>query len=146
MGTLSAIAVGASRSLIERAADGSLWSTTGVDGYAFWERYLEVFDEVLVAGRVGDGLASTSWPRLEGPGVRAVTLPDYHGPWGYVRARSVLCAAMRVAVAQADAICLRVPGPIGAAAWRLWGDRPFGVESIETLRGHGYRLREDGGR
>jgi two-component system, OmpR family, response regulator len=24
-------------------------------------------------------------------------------------------------------------------------DRPFGVTSIETLRGHGYRLREDGG-
>ena len=25
-------------------------------------------------------------------------------------------------------------------------DRPFGVESIETVRGRGYRLREDGGR
>ena len=25
-------------------------------------------------------------------------------------------------------------------------DRPFGVETIETVRGHGYRLREDGGR
>ena len=24
-------------------------------------------------------------------------------------------------------------------------DRPFGVESIETLRGVGYRLRADGG-
>jgi two-component system, OmpR family, response regulator len=24
-------------------------------------------------------------------------------------------------------------------------DRPFGVESIETLRGAGYRLREDAG-
>jgi two-component system, OmpR family, response regulator len=24
-------------------------------------------------------------------------------------------------------------------------DRPFGVESIETVRGHGYRLRKDGG-
>jgi two-component system, OmpR family, response regulator len=24
-------------------------------------------------------------------------------------------------------------------------DRPFGAQSIETLRGHGYRLREDGG-
>ena len=25
-------------------------------------------------------------------------------------------------------------------------DEPFGVESIETVRGAGYRLREDGGR
>jgi two-component system OmpR family response regulator len=24
-------------------------------------------------------------------------------------------------------------------------DRPFGVRSLETLRGAGYRLREDGG-
>ena len=25
-------------------------------------------------------------------------------------------------------------------------DRPFGAESIETVRGSGYRMREDGGR
>ncbi len=25
-------------------------------------------------------------------------------------------------------------------------DRPFGVESIETVRGAGYRMRPDGGR
>jgi two-component system OmpR family response regulator len=25
-------------------------------------------------------------------------------------------------------------------------DRPFGVESLETVRGAGYRLRKDGGR
>ena len=25
-------------------------------------------------------------------------------------------------------------------------DKPFGVESIETVRGSGYRMREDGGR
>ena len=25
-------------------------------------------------------------------------------------------------------------------------DRPFGVQGLETVRGHGYRLREDGGR
>ena len=24
-------------------------------------------------------------------------------------------------------------------------DRPFGTAAIETVRGHGYRLREDGG-
>jgi two-component system, OmpR family, response regulator len=32
------------------------------------------------------------------------------------------------------------------AALRDRIDRPFGVESIETVRGRGYRLREDGGR
>src|SRR3954453_12134262 len=29
---------------------------------------------------------------------------------------------------------------------RQTGEKPFGVESIETVRGAGYRLREDGGR
>lgn len=33
---------------------------------------------------------------------------------------------------------------VGALRDRI--DRPFGVESIETVRGRGYRLREDGGR
>ena len=34
----------------------------------------------------------------------------------------------------------------GARDLREKIDRPFGVESIETVRGAGYRLREDGGR
>jgi two-component system OmpR family response regulator len=33
---------------------------------------------------------------------------------------------------------------VGALRDRI--DRPFGVESIETVRGRGYRLRQDGGR
>jgi glycosyltransferase involved in cell wall biosynthesis len=37
---------------------------------------------------------------------------------------------MAEAVAQVDALCLRVPGPIGTCAWRLRAGRPFAVEVV----------------
>jgi glycosyltransferase involved in cell wall biosynthesis len=57
-------------------------------------------------------------------------LPNYHGPWEYLKVRPALVAAMRQAVASADALCLRAPGPIAGLAWRLRDGRPFGVEVV----------------
>lgn len=128
-----------------RAADGRIYSSTGVDGYRFWQRYLEVFDTVLVAARTHDAAARRLAPRdarsfeqsaihgrltVEGPGVRVVPLPAYDGPWGYAAVRGRLAAAMSAGVADADVLCLRAPGPIAAAAWRLRGTRPVGVEVV----------------
>src|SRR5262249_58386523 len=42
----------------------------------------------------------------------------------------MLVVAMRRAVASADALCLRAPGPIAGLAWRLRDGRPFGVEVV----------------
>ncbi len=128
-----------------RAADGRIYSSTGVDGYRFWQRYLEVFDTVLVAARTHDTAARHLAPSdarsseqsaihgrlaVEGPGVRVVPLPAYDGPWGYAAVRGRLAAAMSAGVADADVLCLRAPGPIAAAAWRLRGARPVGVEVV----------------
>jgi phosphatidylinositol alpha-1,6-mannosyltransferase len=37
---------------------------------------------------------------------------------------------MRTAIADADALCLRAPGPIAMCAWRLGRHRPFAVEVV----------------
>ncbi len=113
-----------------RGGDGRVYSTTGVDGYGFWRRYLDVFDAVVVAARVARAAETRGLSLVEGPGLRVAALPDYHGPWGYARVRRRLIGAMAEAVAQADALCLRVPGPIGTCAWRLRAGRPYAVEVI----------------
>lgn len=112
-----------------RGPDGRAYSTLGVDGHTFWKRYLEVFDHVLIAARTAAG-DTTGCEPVDGPGVRVVPLPEYHGPWGYLRSRRALVAAMRDAVAQSDALCLRAPGPIAGCAWKLRGDRPYAVEVV----------------
>jgi glycosyltransferase involved in cell wall biosynthesis len=114
------------------AADGTISSPTGVEGPAFWERYLDVFEHVTVAARTappGDDDAVRR-PPIAGPRVSIAALPDYHGPWEWLQARGALRSALRRAVADADALCLRAPGPIAAAAWRLRGTRPFAVEVV----------------
>src|SRR5262249_50405408 len=81
----------------------------GVDGYGFWTRYLDVFDRVLVAARTRMISQAPALPPVDGSGVEVAALPDYRGPWEYLRARPALVAAMRHAVASADALCLRAP-------------------------------------
>jgi hypothetical protein len=77
-----------------RDRDGRICSTTGVDGYEFWQRYLEVFDRVLVAARTSTSSGRGLTP-VAGPAVEVVPLPDYRGPWGYVRTAPRLARALR---------------------------------------------------
>jgi glycosyltransferase involved in cell wall biosynthesis len=113
-----------------RDSAGQVYSTTGTDGYDFWTRYLDVFDRVKIAARTAPGSPRAAGVPVEGPGVEVSDLPEYRGPWVYLRSRAALGAAMRRALADADALCLRAPGPIAGLAWRLRGRRPFGVEVV----------------
>jgi phosphatidylinositol alpha-1,6-mannosyltransferase len=113
-----------------RGSDGVVRSTAGVDGYGFWARYLDAFDEVLVAARTGTRESATNGVPVEGPHVRVCALPDYRGPWEYLRTRHLLRQALGNAVASADALCLRAPGPIAGATWRLRGARPVALEVV----------------
>lgn len=113
-----------------RGPDGCARSTTGVDGYSLWQRYLDVFAHVLVLARTTAAAGPGTGEPVEGPGVRLMPLPDYRGAWEHVRVRHRLVRATRAAVQQADVLCLRAPGPIAGCAWRLRGARPFGVEVV----------------
>jgi len=113
-----------------RGPDGVVRSSTGVDGYAFWTRYLDVFDRVVVAARTAIADGDVGGPVVEGPGVRVAPLPDYRGPWGWLRVRPLLVRALRDAVLPADALCLRAPGPLATTAWKLRDDRPTALEVV----------------
>lgn len=113
-----------------RGTDGRVYSSSGVDGYAFWSRYRSAFDRVLVAARTADTGVDGDRIILEGPGVEVVPLPDYTGPWQCLRVAAQLRSTMAAAVARADALCLRAPGPIAGLAWRSAGRRPYAVEVV----------------
>jgi glycosyltransferase involved in cell wall biosynthesis len=99
--------------------------------YHFWRRYLEVFENVLVLSRVrlapGEVQGSV---RADGPDVTFADLPDFRGPWQYVRGFPTLRRRIREAVEMADAFMLRAPGVISQLVWKSLRDRkiPFGVQ------------------
>ena len=90
----------------DRTPDGAVWSW--FFNYAFWARYLEVFDAVRVMARVRDvsGAAAVA-RRADGDRVAFVPMPFYHGPVQYLRQSGAVRAAIRAGVRRDDAVILR---------------------------------------
>ena len=116
----------------DQTRDGSVWAP-GTFGYGFWERYLEVFDQVVVIARVRTVEGATGNPvRSDGQSVDFVRVPYYVGPWEYLRSRSRLVHVMQGAVRENAAVIMRVPSPIASTIYpALCKERqPYGLEVI----------------
>jgi glycosyltransferase involved in cell wall biosynthesis len=122
----------ATESRFDRTPDGNHWNV-GSGGYDFWQRYLEVFDEVRILGRVRDvPVAPLRAVRADGPNVSLVPLPYYLGPWAYLRRYPSLRRAARRAADTQDSVILRAPGAAPSLLVSAFGrsGRPFGVEVV----------------
>jgi glycosyltransferase involved in cell wall biosynthesis len=113
--------------------DAGKFYAEGPAKYSFWSHYLATFDEVIVLARVGAHRGPVrEEARADGPRVSFCALPDYHGPWQYVRNLLALKARVKDAVNRCDAYLLRVPGLVGTLAWREIKRRgkPYALEVV----------------
>ena len=89
------------------APNGSAWSQFGM-ARQFWERYLEVFDRVRVVARaVPVDCAPKSWLPVNGPHILFHPLPNYCGPWEYLKNYRAFQTALRAAAPVSGAVVLR---------------------------------------
>jgi glycosyltransferase involved in cell wall biosynthesis len=99
------------------APDGYIYGD-GPTSYSFWSTFLDTFDKVLILARVAPvRVSGSAEERADGPGVSFAGLPDYRGPWEYIRKLPKLRARSRQAVLESDAFILRVPGLVGRLVW-----------------------------
>lgn len=115
-----------------RAHDGVVY-TGSVYPYAFFGRYLRVFDSVVVLARVEDvdvpsPPAGTS--TVDGPGVRVIALPAYRGLRGLLRHRRGVRRQVRSALVGVDAAVLRAPGFVADTVWSQCSHQPCAVEVV----------------
>jgi phosphatidylinositol alpha-1,6-mannosyltransferase len=113
----------------QRTPDGAVW-TPNQFAWSYWRRYLDVFDEVLVAARMTDApvpLAGAT--RADGDSVRFIGLPTFLGPVQFARQLPRIVARLRGAASHADALILRLPSGIGATAG-ITLLQPYGVEIV----------------
>jgi glycosyltransferase involved in cell wall biosynthesis len=115
-----------------RDAGSGVW-TDGQLPYAFWTRYLSVFDSVRVLARVRD--ATFLLPGLQpasGPNVTFSAVADYRGPEQYMLQIASVAAATAKAVQNSDAVILRVPGRLGSCVEGHLRKmkRPYAVEVV----------------
>jgi glycosyltransferase involved in cell wall biosynthesis len=102
--------------------------------YRFWQRYLDVFDQVSIVARVRpvDEVAA-EFTRLDGPGVSLHALPEYVGPRQYAGIRRALRQSAAAATTPDDAVLFRVGcSPLAAMVESVLDTRQqrYGVEVI----------------
>ncbi len=91
--------------------DGAVW-TGAMHDHAYWQRYLDVFDEVVVAARVVPA-AQPGNLRADGPGVRFCALPMYQGAVGFLRHRGEIARCLDALLVPGTAVSVRVPSQLG---------------------------------
>jgi glycosyltransferase involved in cell wall biosynthesis len=114
------------------AKDGSLWTPNASLDNRFWNRYLDVFSEVQLLVRATPyEFPPVGWNRVSGPRITAIPIPDFVGFKGLVQNYSTVRRIVKQAIAQAEAIQLRIPCAIGQEVGRsLEKGRPYGVEVV----------------
>ena len=97
-----------------------------------WKRYLAIFDEIIVAARVGgSGTANPNYLTTQN-GVSVIELPYYVGPIQYLRVARELKKKITAIITPGRAYICRVPGMIGETAAKIMRRReiPYGVEVV----------------
>lgn len=101
-----------------RTPDGMIWNDS-VNGYKFWQRYLMVFEEVIVIARVKDvEIANPKWVLSNGENVEFCCLPWYIGPGQFFANINEIKKLVKAEINNCDRFLLRVPGTIGTLVYR----------------------------
>lgn len=112
--------------------DGTLWTPNPSLDYRFWSRYLDVYDDVHLLARAK--LCANpldKWKKASGVGIQPVPLPDFLGALEFVKHYPTIRRTIQKALAEVEAIQLRLPCSIGTEVWRLLtAQRPYGIEVV----------------
>jgi glycosyltransferase involved in cell wall biosynthesis len=113
-------------------SDGNLWTPNASLGYHLWSRYLDVYDEVNLLVRAKfDSRPPSGWNMATGPGIKAIPIPYFVGPWEFIKNYRNVRGAIQQALINSEAIHLRLACTVGTEVWRLLPPgRPFGVEVV----------------
>ena len=116
-------------------ANGEIWTNDMVNA-SFWERYLNVFEDIIVCGRITKqgnnnckGLAKSSREH-----VSFMPLPNFRGITGLAKNFFAVRKIIKQAIVLCDCIIYRAPSPISLVAYPLIRDsgKPFALELMNN--------------
>ena len=93
-----------------KTPDGKYWCPT-IYEYSFFERYLQVFEEIVVASRVKDASYDEvkGFLRCDGKNMTVSELPDMHGMKDYINKLIPFAKSAKKAITGVDCAIFRVP-------------------------------------
>lgn len=99
-----------------------------------WERYLSVFEEIVIVARVksSNRISLENKLRSDGPHISFLELPYYIGPGQYLKQRGRIVRIMNESFHSGCAYIFRVPGLLGGIAAKVLNKKkiPYGVEVV----------------
>lgn len=114
--------------------NGQVWVDKQSDT-KFWERYLKVFDEIVVCARMkhADTLGVKAL-RSDCQGVSFVGMPDFRGAAGIIKHYAEIRKAILTALNDADCVIFRAPSPISMVSYGMVrrSGKPFAVELMNN--------------
>ena len=130
-----------------KTADGAFWARM-VYGYLFFQRYLRVFDEVILVAHCeeSEDVDTVNCLRVDGPGLIVYEVPFPHGKIEYIKKYFKIRQTLKKIVKCCDAAILRIPDQLAFQLYSLLKKRniPVAVEitsnsweffSPESLKG-----------
>lgn len=110
------------------------WCQT-IYGYQFWTRYLNVFEDVVIAARVKQADITDKYRRVDGEHVTVFEIPFYQGPKELIQKYYVITKTIKNVFDGCDAALFRMPSPTGQLVWnrRKSFDGPIGLEVVYDL-------------
>ena len=132
--------------VFNRDAQGNIWSAAGLEP-SFWQRYLAVFETIVVVARVRE-VPDSAPPHLTIPRghITFVELPYYRGLAGFLRRLFRLFMHLKQASSRSGYFLLRLPGAIGTLLgfMCMMRRKPFAVEMVgdlyDVLSGEGFSI------
>ena len=111
--------------------DGRVFAK-GIYGYSYWERYLDVFDEILVVGKAKHvEVQSLEYQLTSGNNLTFIEIPFYQGPREFLKKYFSIIKAIRKIKRQYDCFILRGPSPVSIMLYQgLKKSRPKAIEVV----------------
>ena len=114
-------------------SDGKVWSKT-IYGYDFWKRYLEVFETVTVASRLGkvDYSQVEGYIRADGDNVSFAPMPMVRGMKGYIQKCFSFIIASKKAVCNQECAIIRLPSIAATFVESVYKHthKPYAIEVV----------------
>lgn len=122
-----------------RMPNGEVWVDEQSDS-KFWERYLTVFDEIVVCARFchSDTYSTDRLMRSDHENVSFVELPNTRGVGALIKNISQIRKIMKSAMNDCDRIIFRAPSPMSMVAYPLArkAGKPFATEIMNNPATH----------
>lgn len=116
---------------MSQLANGEVWTYDMVNA-EFWERYLNVFDKIVVCGRIEkvNDNNTTGLMKSSRDNVEFVAMPNFRGIGGLMKNYFILRKIIKKAISKVDCIIYRAPSPISLIAYPLVrkSKKPYALE------------------